>query len=356
MRVVAVLSGGGAKSLAHVGAWRALEEHDLVPAHVVATSMGAVIGAALAAGLSWRAVASAAQAITRRDVAPIAPLSVVKGMFAHSLFNPDGLRRTIDRLVAARRFDDLKIPLTVTATALDTGELTLFGAGGADVPLHDALYASCALPLYLPSITIDGRRYAEGGLRAVLPLAVARSFPADLYVAVHVGPGFDEEPAPRRTRGIPPLVRAHAESERIMMAAQVEKELQDWPRDGRKLVMVRPVREREATFRVSILAGAISSISTNSSPPNPVPNGARSRSSSSCAPPSTTSPAKSMITSASSTRSAASSRGSRRAWSTSTARSTAGTSCGAGGKVKRKSDTGMRWKQGSQAGNRSLRS
>ena len=251
MRVVAVLSGGGAKSLAHIGAWRALEENGLVPGHIVATSMGAVIGAAFAMGLSWRAVASAARTITRKDVAPLDPWAFLKGMFASSLLKPDGLKRLIDRLVPARWFSDLKVPLTVTATDLDTGDLTLFGAGGrGDVPLHDALYATCALPLYFPPITIAARRYAEGGLRAVLPLGVARSFAADLYVAVHVGPGFDETLPPYRRTAVPPLIRAHGESERIMMAAQAEREIGAWPKGGPRLVLVRPVKEREATFLV----------------------------------------------------------------------------------------------------------
>ena len=51
-RVVAVLSGGGAKSAAHVGALRALEEWGLTPGHYVGTSMGAVIAACYASGLT----------------------------------------------------------------------------------------------------------------------------------------------------------------------------------------------------------------------------------------------------------------------------------------------------------------
>jgi len=107
MKLVLVLSGGGAKSLAHVGAWRALEEKGLTPSHIVATSMGAVIGAALAAGLSWKAVASAAQGIRRKDVAAVDPLALLKGMFAASLLKPAGLRRIMERLVPARWFSDL---------------------------------------------------------------------------------------------------------------------------------------------------------------------------------------------------------------------------------------------------------
>jgi len=101
---------------------------------------------------------------------------------------------------------------------------------------------------------INGRRLGDGGLRAVLALEVARSIPADLVVAVHVGPGFDEPPPPPSTalnRLLPPaLVRAHGEAIRIMMAAQTELAIAAWPPDAARLVVVRAVAEREATFAV----------------------------------------------------------------------------------------------------------
>jgi len=248
--VVAVLSGGGAKAIAHVGAWKAIREAGGELTHIVATSMGAVIGAALAAGASADEVAMAARSLSRKDVAPLDAASLLKGVFASHILKADGLRRTVARFVPAQSFAQLKIPLTVTATDLDSGELVLFGALGQDVPLHDALYASCALPLYYPPARLDGRRLADGGLRAVLPLAPAQRIPADLVVAVHVGPGFDEVLPPDRRTAIPALIRAHGEAERIMMAAQAERAIVEWPRDAAKLVVVRPVAEREATFAV----------------------------------------------------------------------------------------------------------
>src|SRR5438093_1383301 len=165
MRVVAVLGGGGAKTLAHAGAWKALLEAGLPPSHIVGTSMGAVIGAALAAGST------------------------------------------------SQRILDI------------------------------------ALSLHLPPAAIGGRRLAEGGLRAVVAIDVARRIPADMVVAVDVGPGFDEPPAAKKA-AIPPLVRAHGEAIRVMMAAQTERTIADWPKDAPRLVIVRAVAEREATFAV----------------------------------------------------------------------------------------------------------
>lgn len=217
------------------------------------TSFGAVIAAALASGTSPQALADklldpAAPAVVALDY-----LSLVKGFFADHLLKREPLLDLIRRLVPARRFSDLAVPLLVTATDLDSGELAVFGGTGSTVELWDVLYASCALPLYYQPATIDGRRFADGGLRAVLPLEPARAIPADLVVAVHVGPGFDEALPPGATaRSLipPPLVRAHGSSERIMMAAQVERTIAEWPRDGARLIVVRPVKEREATFAV----------------------------------------------------------------------------------------------------------
>jgi NTE family protein len=251
MRVVAVFSGGGAKSLAHLGAWKALTEAGLTPSHLVGTSMGAVIAAACAGGATYDELVIAARSLSQRDVARVDPLALLQGVFASHLLKPAGLRRAIERFVPATRFDQLRIPLTVTATDLVSGDLVLFGPQPGDVGLHDALYASCALPLYFPPLEIDGRRLADGGLRAVLPLQVARSIAADMVVAVDVGPGFDEPPsAPSRAlpRLPPPLIRAHGEAIRIMMAVQTERAIATWPKEGPRLVVVRAVAEREATF------------------------------------------------------------------------------------------------------------
>src|SRR5437773_10739877 len=214
--------------------------------------MGAVIAAALASGATYDEVVIAGRSLSPRDVARVDPLARVKGAFATHLLKPAGLRGVIERFVTATQFGQLRIPLTITATDLDSGELVLFGPHPLTaVTLHDALYASCALPLYFPPLTLDGRRLVDGGLRAVLGLEPAARIPADLVIAIHVGPGFDA-PAPRPSTVLPPpLVRAHGAAIRVIMAAQVDRLVADWPRNAARLLVVRPVAEREATFAVS---------------------------------------------------------------------------------------------------------
>ncbi len=254
-RVTAVLSGGGVKAAAHLGAVRAMGEAAVAPTRYIGTSMGAVMAAGLAAGLTPAELLERARGIRRRDVARLSPAALVQGFFATALLHPEPLQRTLARLVPATRFDQLPIPLTVTAADLDTGALVVFGAGGEDAPLLDALYASCALPLWYPPHEMAGRRLADGGLRGPLPLSTAARFAADLVVAVDAGPGFDAVPATGRLAP-PPLIRMHTQATGVLMANNSELELSLWKKSPERppLVYVRPVAERGATFALRNLA------------------------------------------------------------------------------------------------------
>lgn len=246
-RVVCVLSGGGAKGAAHVGAIKALVEHGLAPGHFVGTSMGAIIGAMFASGLSYEAAVQRITGLARRDVAQLAAGAVL-GPLGRSILKEQPLRETIARLVPARRFDELTVPLTVTTVDLATSELALFGAGGRwDVPLHDALYASSALSVYYPAAVIDGRAYADGGLRAVLPLDAAALLDADLVVAVYAGPQVSQEQQGRP--GPHGLLAAHDTAMRIMMAVQAEDAIARW-KPSIPLLLIRPQVGAHATFKV----------------------------------------------------------------------------------------------------------
>lgn len=248
--VALVLSGGGAKTAAHVGAARALAEAGLAPARYVATSMGAVIAAALAAGADHGVLldrlAEAGQRGVVRD-----PVALVAGLYGQALLRPAPLRQAIESLVPVRRFGDLPVPLTVCVVDLDSGELLLYGAGGADAPVVDVLCASCALPVYFPARTLDGRRCGDGGLRGVLPLEAASRLCREPVIAVDVGPGFDMA-SPGPAAPAPPLVRAHDDAVATLMAAHTAAQLALWRADpGRPpLLYVRPKVERNATFRV----------------------------------------------------------------------------------------------------------
>jgi len=259
--VTLVLSGGGAKTAAHIGAARAIEEAGMAPVRYVATSMGAVVAAALAAGADRETLPARLGAVGREGVVR-EPFAVARGLFARGLLRAAPFRRAVERLVSARRFTDLSVPLTVSVVDLDTGELLLFGEGGGDAPLLDVLCATCALPVYYPPVQLAGRRCGDGGLRGPLPLDVAARLAREMVVAVDVGPGFDAADAGpasesagslRATTGHPPpIVRAHDDAIGALMAHATAAQLALWRADpGRPpLVYVRPRVERHATFRV----------------------------------------------------------------------------------------------------------
>jgi NTE family protein len=248
--ITIVLSGGGAKSAAHIGAVLALAGAGLTPVRYVATSMGAVIAVALAAGLAPDTLLTRLAEVGRTGVVKD-PLAFVSGLFARSLLRPRPFREAIERLVPVRRFADLAVPVTVTVTHLDTGELLLFGDGGEDASLVDVLCATCALPVYYPPVRLGGRRCGDGGLRGPLPLDVAARFARETVVAVDVGPGFDVE-EPGSSAGAPPIVRAHDDAVGTLMAQATAAQLALWRGDASRppLIYVRPKVERAATFRV----------------------------------------------------------------------------------------------------------
>jgi len=249
-RVVLVLSGGGMKAMAHVGALRALGECGLSPSEIVATSGGALVGALVAGGLDYVAVVRLVMGIRASDlVAPARADVLFRGLHATSVLKPEPLRALLRRVIPVDDFSRLRLPLRVTATDLDSGELVVFGAGGRlDCSVSGAVYASMALPLYFPPALIGGRRYVDGGVRAVLPLELAAGPGADLVVAVDVGPvPFGPGPG---ARTVPALVELSDRALTIAMADQKERTIREWrTAAGRPpLVVVTPDVDPHGTF------------------------------------------------------------------------------------------------------------
>jgi len=249
-RLVLVLSGGGMKAMAEVGVLCALEEARLVPSEIVATSAGALVGALIAAGLSYEEIVPRVFGVGKRELASLARMSVlVRGLSAPSVLKPQPLRSLIERLLPVHEFGALRYPLRVIAVDADSGVPVAFGAGGrAECSVDEAVLASMALPVYLPPVRIGEQRYVDGGILQVLPLDFAAAIPADLVVAVDVGP-VREAPPPGFPRG-PALLEAHDRAMAIAMADQRARAVEAWRADpGRApLVLVEPPVDPHGTF------------------------------------------------------------------------------------------------------------
>jgi len=249
-RVVLVLSGGGMKAMAHIGVLRALQEMGRSPAEIVAASAGALVGALWAGGMPYEEMVRKACGITRRELYQVNRAALLlRGVGAGSVVKPDPLRAFLARTLPEQRFDRLELPLRIVATDIDAGVEVMFGAGGrTDCTVAEAVYASMALPLFLPPAVIGGHRFADGGLVAVLPLDPARRVPADLVVAVDVGPVAPAPPP--MIAAAPPLIAAYERANSILMAEQRARQVEAWHADPSRarLVLVEPAVDPYGTF------------------------------------------------------------------------------------------------------------
>lgn len=190
-RVTLVLGGGGMKGLAHVGAWRAVLESGVRVTEIIGTSIGALVGACIAGGLEHERLASLARALVRTDIVVLNRWALLfNGIRQPSVFRDDTFRVYLDSILPARTFAELAMPLSMNAVDLESGRQEWFGAGGLmDVPLADAVYASCALPVFYPPAHIDGRYFVDGGVIDSLPVGRAVERGADRIIAIDVGAG-----------------------------------------------------------------------------------------------------------------------------------------------------------------------
>jgi len=165
-----VLGGGGARGLAGVGIVDVLQELGLKPSRIAGTSMGALIGAFLCAGYSADEIHKLALESRWTDVIDIsASGGLMKGdRFAQWL---------ADRL--PETFEDLDVPLTCTATDIDSGELIMLDRGD----LIAALHASCAFPGAFTPVRIGSRNLVDGGLKSTVPVLALRGAGLDRVIA-----------------------------------------------------------------------------------------------------------------------------------------------------------------------------
>jgi NTE family protein len=188
-RTVVVLGGGGMKGTAHVGAWKAIEEAGIAVDAVVGTSIGALIGASIAGGMGWREMAEMALALTRDDIVSINKRAVwMGGVREEAVFNGDHYRAWLARTLPLRSFADARLPLRINAVSLVACGEVWFGTGADDgIDPVDAVYASCAIPIYFPPLKRGGDVLVDGGILNAVPVDQAFAWGATRVIAIDVG-------------------------------------------------------------------------------------------------------------------------------------------------------------------------
>lgn len=243
-RTALVLGGGGMKGLAHVGAWRAVRESGVDVTEIVGTSIGALVGAAIGCGFDDERLASLAGALQKTDIIAVNRWAVLfNGIRQESVFRGDVFEAYIERTLTVDAFSDLSLPLSVNAVDLATGEHVWFGAGGIDAPLADAVYASCALPVFYPPARIGDGYYVDGGVCEALAIARAFEQGADRVIAVDVAAGAAGDAEDAVARG---MVAIHHRVMQIMGGSR-RMDAATKARSG-DVVYIRPSLDGHSTF------------------------------------------------------------------------------------------------------------
>jgi NTE family protein len=180
------LGGGFARGMAHVGVLKVLEEEG-IPIHLIAgTSVGALIGAAYCSGVTIEELEKLARSVR---FTTFARWTVSRYGFASN----DRMVAFLARTLKVRTFEELRIPLGVTATDFNSGEGVVFHSGS----IVDPVRASCAYPgMFLP-VNIRGRWLVDGMLSYPVPTTPLREMGADRVLAVHLKGQWSKNAAPR---------------------------------------------------------------------------------------------------------------------------------------------------------------
>lgn len=235
-RIGLALGSGGWKGLAHLGVLRALEELEIRPAVYAGSSVGALFAAAAASRVQLSELERLA---IRYQQQPLFRLNLGsflrRGFKASAVFHDKPLRALCRDLFGQISFPELPAPAIISTVDVRTGTPLWWGMGGRrEVPVADAVYASCAMPGLLPPGQVGSRLCIDGGI--VDPLAISA-----LDGLVHRIIVVDLDDSSRSL--VDPFSRPSGSSlwlgaQSLVMRHLARRQLETWT--GPPLVIIRP--------------------------------------------------------------------------------------------------------------------
>lgn len=171
-----VLSGGGARGIAHLGVIKALEESNIQIDVISGTSAGAIIGALYAKGLNTNEIF--------KILLDIKPLRFIQpALNTKGLLKMEVIERFLSQFLPENSFSSLKIPLYIAATNLRKGKTEYFNNGN----LISAICASSCIPVLFNPVKYNEELYIDGGILNNLPVEAIRN-ECNIIIGVHSNP------------------------------------------------------------------------------------------------------------------------------------------------------------------------
>lgn len=175
IRVALVLGSGGVRGMAHVGVLEELEAAGIPIDLIVGCSAGSIVGALYADHPNVEAIKKAVWEIRTNLL-----LDIDLWNCRYGLSQGRTMRKILNQYLSVHNFEQLKIPLVIVATDLNSGELVPIASGNLD----DAVVASCSIPLLYVPCQHYGRVLVDGGIINPVPVRVAKDLGAEFIIAV----------------------------------------------------------------------------------------------------------------------------------------------------------------------------
>ncbi|MDL2283040.1 patatin-like phospholipase family protein [Odoribacter sp. OttesenSCG-928-G04] len=168
------LSGGGTRGFAHLGAIQAMYEYGLKPDVVSGTSAGSIVGAMICSGKEPH---ECLEFFLKKKLFDFTRLTISK----KGLLSFDQFAVRLQKFLKVSSFEELQIPLIITATDIDHAQSVHFSSG----ELIQRILASCSIPVVFVPTTIDGIQYVDGGLFMNLPVRPIRKL-CEKVIAIEI--------------------------------------------------------------------------------------------------------------------------------------------------------------------------
>ena len=174
------LGAGGSRGVSHIGFIKAMEEEGIKPDFISGTSMGSIVGACYAKGLTVEHMTSIVKNLKASDIFDLS-LNPLGGA---SLLRSQKMRKKVGQYLGKVKFSDLKIPFCCVSTDVISGKKVVLGE--EDDQVCEAVVASSSIPFVFKPVAKDNYLLVDGGVVERVPVQEVRDMGADVVVAVDV--------------------------------------------------------------------------------------------------------------------------------------------------------------------------